>query len=87
MYRTYNGKVIEMNGQQAQIYKHLKSHGHLTQLESLGVYGIYRLAARIHELKSKGVPIKSERKKDANGKTYASYSIRPGWKKEDTVLV
>lgn len=85
MFRNYNGKTVEFKGQQELIYKHLKSHGHLSQLEALGVYGIYRLAARVHELKAKGVPIDSVRKQDANGKTYASYSIDPDWNKSGSV--
>jgi hypothetical protein len=80
MYRTYNGKVVEFNGQQESIYKHLKNHGSLSQLEALGVYGIYRLAARVCEMRRKGVPIDSENKTDANGKVYASYFINPEYK-------
>jgi hypothetical protein len=80
MYRTYNGKTVEFNGQQEKIYKHLKSHGSLSQLEALGVYGIYRLAARVCEMRRKGVPIDSDNKHDANGKVYASYFINPEYK-------
>jgi len=75
MYRTFKGKVVEMVGQQESIYKHLKTQGSISQLEALGVYGIYRLAARVCELRRKGVPIDSVNKKDANGKVYASYFL------------
>ena len=75
MYRTFKGKTVEFVGQQESIYKHLKAHGSLTQLEALGVYGIYRLAARVCEMRRKGVPIDSVNKTDANGKVYAQYFL------------
>jgi hypothetical protein len=79
MFRTYNGKRVEFRGNQEVVYKHLKSHKHLTQLEALGVYGIYRLAPRICELRGKGVPIKTENMTDSQGRTYARYYIKPDW--------
>ena len=82
MFRTYNGKVVEFTGNQATVYKHLKSSHHLTQLEALGVYGIYRLAPRVHELRAKGVPIKTEYMSDGKGRQYAQYSITKSWDKE-----
>ena len=79
MWRTYNGKQVEFKGQQELIYKHLKSQGSITQLEALGVFGIYRLAARVCEMRRKGVPIDSENKKDVNGKVYANYFLNDGY--------
>ena len=80
MFRNYNGKVVEFRGNQEVIYKHLKKNHHITALEALGVYGIYRLAPRVHELRTKGVPIVTERTKDERGRTYAKYSIDKDWK-------
>ena len=79
MYRTFKGNVVEMVGQQESIYKHLKTQGNLTPLEALGVYGIYRLAARVCEMRRKGVPIDSVNKKDANGKVYAQYFLNDAY--------
>ena len=82
MFRNYNGKVVEFRGNQAVVYKHLKKYGHLTPLEAIGVYGIYRLAPRVCELRSNGVPIKTDMMKDARGNSYARYTISPNWKIE-----
>ena len=87
MYRTFKGKVVEMVGQQESIYKHLKTQGSISQLEALGVYGIYRLAARVCELRRKGVPIDSVNKKDANGKVYASYFLNDDYEWREPVGV
>lgn len=54
------------------IYKTGKS---ITPLEALGVYGIYRLAPRIHELRKLGIDVKTTYKTDNYGKRYASYSL------------
>ena len=85
MYRTFKGKTVELVGQQESIYKHLKTQGNLTQLEALGVYGIYRLAARVCEMRRKGVPIDSVNKKDANGKVYAQYFLNEGYEWREPV--
>lgn len=58
-----------------QIKDHLISGKSLTQLEALGLYGAFRLAARVHELKKKGWNIKTEIKKDPNGNEYAEYHL------------
>ena len=80
MFRNYNGKVMEFRGNQETIYKHLKKNHHLTALEALGVYGIYRLAPRICELRAKGVPIESKYHTDERGRKYVRYALDPTWK-------
>ncbi len=80
MFRNYNGKVVEFRGNQEVVYKHLKKNHRLTALEALGVYGIYRLAPRVCELRAKGVPIKSTYATDERGRTYVEYTIDPLWK-------
>lgn len=41
------------------ILAHLQSGRPITQLDALRMYGVGRLAARIHELRKKGHPIQS----------------------------
>ena len=62
------------------IKNHLTSGHSLTQLESIGLYGAYRLAARVHELKQKGWPITTTIKQDIHGDPYAEYALEKGAK-------
>lgn len=55
--------------------EHLKSGKSITQLEAIGLYSLFRLAARVHELKAKGWNIITTEKRDANGSTYAEYTL------------
>lgn len=57
--------------------QHFRSGRDLTQLEAIGLYRIFRLAARIKELRDLGWDIKSERKTDTTGKAYVRYSMNP----------
>lgn len=61
--------------QKSQVLSHLKHYGSLTPLRALGVYGIYRLAARIHELKQEGHNIETLMHTDPKGKPYAEYRL------------
>lgn len=58
---------------------HLKSHlasgKTITQLEALGLYGMFRLAARIKELRDRGWDINTEMREDPNGSKYAVYTL------------
>jgi hypothetical protein len=47
----------------------------LSPLEALGLYGVFRLAARVFELKDMGVDIRKVTKVDINGKQYAEYYV------------
>jgi len=65
--------------QQADIIRHLRKHGTITPLAALREYGIMRLAARIGELRERGINIKTVRKTVAtrNGKAVvAEYTMR-----------
>jgi hypothetical protein len=62
--------------QSDRILQHLLSGKTITQLEAFGVYRIFRLAARIHDLKAKGHRIVTTMRKDETGKQYAEYSLR-----------
>ena len=43
------------------ILEHLEKYGSITPLQALDLYGCFRLAARVHELrKHYGVPIRDE---------------------------
>lgn len=55
--------------------RHLKSGRSITPLEALGLYGIFRLAARIKELRDKGWDINTDIRNDPNGKIYATYGL------------
>lgn len=58
-----------------QIKDHLRSGRSITPLEALGLYGAFRLAARIKDLRNKGWPITTEVREDPNGKPYAVYTL------------
>jgi hypothetical protein len=58
-----------------RILKHLLAGNSISQLEAFGVFRIFRLAARIHDLRAKGHKIKTTMKADAEGKPYAEYAL------------
>lgn len=60
--------------QDLAILNHLKSGKSLTPTEALSLFGCFRLAARISDLKSQGFVIETEIVK-SNGKRYARYYI------------
>lgn len=43
-----------------RIMRHLNDYGSITSLEAVNEYGIMRLASRIHDLKTQGVPVIKE---------------------------
>jgi hypothetical protein len=45
--------------QAAEVLRFLKSGGRLTSLDAINLWGITRLAARVHELRQRGEPIES----------------------------
>ena len=59
------------------ILNHMMTGRSISPLEALGLYGVFRLAARVFELKGMGVDIQKVTKVDINGKQYAEYSINP----------
>lgn len=64
-----------MANQEAIVLDHLFKHEYITQLQALGVYRIYRLSARILNLKKVGWNIKRTYHTDAGGKRYARYAL------------
>jgi hypothetical protein len=64
------------NSQSLKILAHLKTGKTLTPIQALNKWGCFRLAARIHNLKSMGYRIVSTTKTNPKTKKkYASYSI------------
>jgi hypothetical protein len=63
--------------QRKQILNHLLAGNSITPLEALGVFGCFRLAARIEELRDDGYAIDTELREDPKGKKYARYTM-PG---------
>ena len=59
------------------LLNHMMTGRSISPLEALGLYGVFRLAARMFELKAMGVDIQKTTKVDINGKQYAEYSINP----------
>lgn len=49
-----------------RILRHLRDHGSITAIEAFSEYGIFRLAARISDLKERGHNITSEIKHGKN---------------------
>ena len=62
--------------QNQRIKEYLENGHKLTPLEALNLFGCFRLASRISDLKKQGMNIKTDMVTDANtGKQYASYSL------------
>lgn len=59
---------------------YLEKHGSITPIEALTVLGVHRLAPRIMELRRSGFPIKTEYRRDMNGRPYARYRLVGGAK-------
>jgi len=61
--------------QSQQVMQHLNTGRSLTSIEAIGLYGITRLAAVVHTLTTKGVPIIATSKVGVRQRKYASYSL------------
>ena len=62
--------------QNEKIKEYLENGHKLTPLEALDLFGCFRLASRVSDLKKQGVNIKTEMVTDkSTGKQYASYYI------------
>lgn len=68
-------RELSVTPQARKILLHLEKHKTITPLEALGVYGIFRLAARIWELRKIGKRIETIHMTDENGKPYARYVL------------
>lgn len=63
--------------QDNQILNHLKSGNTITALESINLFGCYRLASVINRLRNQGEPIEKEMITTSTGKRVAEYRYRP----------
>lgn len=61
--------------QSCQILAHLKSGRSITPIEALELYGCFRLAGRIKDLRDAKFEIETEMVNE-NGKTFAKYSMK-----------
>lgn len=61
--------------QTEQILDHLKTVGPLTQIEALNRFGCFRLAARIGELRERGIAIRTEQHRLTKGGSCARYVL------------
>ncbi len=75
MTATTLAAAINLTPQARIVFNHLRSRGSISPLEAFGTYGITRLAARINDLKKKGILTHTELKRDASGKAYARYTL------------
>ena len=61
--------------QNEEILEHLKSKP-ITQMDALLLYGCFRLASRINELRGMGHNIETRNKRTHTGKTVAEYHLK-----------
>lgn len=61
--------------QKQTILRHMRNNNHITPLEAVGLYGIFRLAARIFELRGDGNEIDTKVVTSPTGLPYARYSL------------
>lgn len=59
-----------------QVLRHLRQEGSITQREAARRYEIYRLAARIYDLRRQGHQIEKEMETSDDGKQYARYYLK-----------
>ena len=71
---THAKKLYGKRTQADQIHDLLKA-GPVTAMDALQKADCFRLAARIHDLKAKGINIKKRDKHLASGKTIAEYYL------------
>ena len=72
-----NANQASSASQNAQIQKWLEQGHTITALEALEMFGCMRLPSRIHDLKKRGVPIKSDTVVTSTGKRVSQYRIAP----------
>lgn len=66
---------LSLKPQARRIIRHLQRGKSITPLEALGVYGVFRLAAVIYDIKKAGFAVHTDLHTDTNGKRYARYSL------------
>jgi hypothetical protein len=72
---------MKLTPQEENILAHMRTGKHITPLEALGVYGVFRLGARIFNIKAyleereTGETVATTRVRDSKGKQYARYRL------------
>ena len=61
--------------QKQTVLRHMRNGKHITPLEAVGLYGIFRLAARIFELRQDGIEIDTKVVTSPTGLPYARYTL------------
>ncbi len=61
--------------QRVKILKHLQSGSSITPLTALGLFGCFRLSARVLELRREGHNIETIIKTDGQGRSFARYKL------------
>tara|TARA_Y100000593_G_scaffold5120_1_gene10050 strand:- start:3226 stop:3465 length:240 start_codon:yes stop_codon:yes gene_type:complete len=76
MYLKRYAKCRDKKGSQnQQILRHLQSGKAITQIDAFELFGCFRLASRIHDLRQQGYAIETQTTKSRNSK-YATYFIK-----------
>jgi hypothetical protein len=68
-------KELRLKPQAKRVLRHMEKRKSITALEALGVYGVFRLAAVIYDIKKAGFEVNSVLHQDSNGKRYSRYSL------------
>lgn len=67
--------MIKHSTQTAQILEYLQNGGSLSGFDAWQMFGAYRLGAIIHNLRKRGIKIKTTMQERENGAAYAVYSL------------
>lgn len=70
-----NENLQSSESQNAKIRAWLEEGNTLTQLQALKLFGCFRLASRIHDLRDRGLNIIKQMVTGDNGKRYAQYQL------------
>jgi hypothetical protein len=62
--------------QKHKVWSHLLTLGKISPLEAFGLYGIFRLASVVYDLRKDGYFIHTTIKRDLNNKPYAVYKLQ-----------
>lgn len=67
--------ALSLKPQARNVLRHLELYSYITPMIALNTYGIYRLAASIHELRKNGIEVVTEVREDAKGHKYGYYKL------------
>lgn len=66
---------MKRSSQAKKILKHLETVGPITPLQALELFGCFRLAARIYDLKEKGYDVKDRPVTNPHGVCFKEYYL------------